>query len=186
MKVNGVAYRTIWVDSTDGWTVEIIDQTKLPHEFVVARLTTMAEAAHAIRSMQVRGAPLVGATAAYGMCLAMREDPSDANLTRAYDFLMATRPTAVNLRWALDLLRDRLRNCRIEDRAAAAHTCAAEICDDDVATCASIGDNGLKLIEKAWEKKGREGQGQCPDALQCRLAGDRRLGDRALAHLQGV
>lgn len=157
MKVNGVAYRTIWVESADGWTVEIIDQTKLPHEFVIARLTTMEAAAHAIRSMQVRGAPLVGATAAYGMCLAMRADSSDTNLSHAYDFLMATRPTAVNLRWALDLLRDRMRNCRPEERVEACYRCAAEICDDDVATCAAIGDNGLKLIEQAWEKKGREG-----------------------------
>ena len=97
MKVDGTAYRTIWM-ADDGWSVEIIDQTRLPHDFTVATLRTCAAAAAAIRTMQVRGAPLIGATAAYGMCLAVRDDASDAAIDRAYDELLATRPTAVNLR----------------------------------------------------------------------------------------
>ncbi|HKO06486.1 MAG TPA: S-methyl-5-thioribose-1-phosphate isomerase, partial [Alphaproteobacteria bacterium] len=101
MKVNGVPYRTIWL-SDDGWSVTIIDQTRLPHRFETVRLATLEEAAHAISAMLVRGAPLIGATAAYGLALATRADPSDAALDRAYDLLLATRPTAINLRWALD------------------------------------------------------------------------------------
>ncbi len=154
MKVDGKPYRTIWRHE-DGWSVEIIDQTKLPHEFVLAQLTTLEDAAHAIKAMLVRGAPLVGATAAYGMCLAVREDPSDEGIDRAYQVLFATRPTAVNLRWALDVMRDAMRNLPREKRAAAAYAKAAEICDDDVATCSAIGDHGLSLIREAWEKKGR-------------------------------
>ena len=154
MKVDGTAYRTIWLNA-DGWSVDIIDQTKLPHEFVVARLTNLDEAAHAISAMLVRGAPLVGATAAYGMCLAVREDPSDAGVAKASDILFATRPTAVNLRWALDVMGDRLAAVKPESRAAVAYTCAAEICDDDVQTCSSIGDHGLGLIRGAWKKRGK-------------------------------
>ena len=101
MKVDGKSMRTIWLEP-DGWSVGVIDQTALPHRLVTARLTTLAEAAHAIRAMVIRGAPLIGATAAYGMCLALREDASDEALERAYATLLATRPTAINLKWALD------------------------------------------------------------------------------------
>ena len=101
MKVNGIPYRPIW-QATDGQTVEIIDQTKLPHAFVTARLESTADAAHAITAMLVRGAPLIGATAAWGLWLAMRADDSDQGLADAYGILMQTRPTAVNLRWALE------------------------------------------------------------------------------------
>src|SRR3546814_4053947 len=101
MKVDGTHYRPIW-QAGDGSAVEIIDQTRLPHAFVTARLETMADAAHAIRAMLVRGAPLIGATAAWGLWLAMREDASDAGLASACETLMAPRPTAVTLRWALD------------------------------------------------------------------------------------
>ncbi len=144
MKVDGVAYRTIW-PAEDG-AVEIIDQTRLPHEFTTARLETVADAARAIRTMMVRGAPLIGATAAYGMALAARADPSDAALEAAYDTLLATRPTAVNLRWALDDMRALLRDRPQGSRAAAAHARAREICDDDVAINAAIGGHGLALI----------------------------------------
>jgi len=99
MKVKGKPTRTIW-PGADGASVEIIDQTRLPHDFAVVRLATLDDAAHAIRSMLVRGAPLIGATAAYGLWLALRADPSDAGLRRAGETLLATRPTAVNLRWA--------------------------------------------------------------------------------------
>lgn len=105
MRIDGKPYRTIWL-ADDGWSVEIIDQTRLPHDFATARLTTLDEAAHAIGAMLVRGAPLIGATAAYGMALALRHD-SDG-IDRAYDTLLATRPTAINLRWALDRMRRHL------------------------------------------------------------------------------
>src|SRR4051794_3913803 len=101
MKVDGTHYRTIWVEA-DGWAVRIIDQTRLPHRFETVRLETLDEAATAARSMRVRGAPLMGAAAAYGMCLALRADPSDQMLERAYAVLHKTRPTAINLKWALD------------------------------------------------------------------------------------
>jgi len=153
MKVDGVSYRTIWL-AEDDWSVMIIDQTKLPHHFETARLSTVEEAAHAIRAMLVRGAPLIGATAAYGMCLALREDASDAAMDKAYELLLATRPTAVNLRWALDDMRERLRNTRPEGRVAAAYKRAAEICDEDVAVNRAIGGHGEKLIRKAWQQKG--------------------------------
>src|ERR1700739_745303 len=119
MKVDGKPMRTIWLEP-DGWSVGIIDQTALPHRLITARLTTLDEAAHAIRAMLIRGAPLIGATAAYGVCLALRQDSSDDALDRAYDVLIATRPTAINLKWALDEMMAALRNRPREDRVAAA------------------------------------------------------------------
>src|SRR6202008_1765652 len=104
MKVDGKHFRSIWRDA-DGWSVSAIDQRRLPHEFVLARLANCAGAADAIRSMLVRGAPLIGATAAYGMALAMRDDRSDGGIACAYDTLIATRPTAINLKWALEKMR---------------------------------------------------------------------------------
>src|SRR6478672_13712601 len=101
MNINGKSYRTIWLGA-DGWSVEIIDQTKLPHELAFVTLETMEDAGRAILTMQVRGAPLIGAAAAYGVCLALREDASDTALVEACHLLAATRPTAVNLRWALE------------------------------------------------------------------------------------
>jgi methylthioribose-1-phosphate isomerase len=101
MKIDGTPFRSIWVDETDRWSVRIIDQTKLPWAVDLVRLTTMEEMAHAIKAMLVRGAPLIGASAAYGVALAMRADGSDANLAQALAVLGATRPTAINLRWAL-------------------------------------------------------------------------------------
>ena len=145
MKVNGRPTRTIR-PAEDGWAVEIIDQTQLPHHFVTRRLTTLDEAAHAISAMLVRGAPLIGATAAYGVCLALREDASDHALDNACDTLMATRPTAVNLRWALEKMRVLLTPLPEEKRCTAAYVQAAKICDEDVATCYNIGLNGLPLI----------------------------------------
>ena len=147
MRVNGKAYRTIW-PAADGEAVEIIDQTLLPHQFAIVRLATLEDAAKAIRTMQVRGAPLIGAAAAYGICLAMRADASDAALDRAYDALLATRPTAVNLRWALDVMREHLRNRPQADRAGAAYRRAAEICNEDVAINEAIGAHGATLLDK--------------------------------------
>jgi len=152
MKIDGKPYRSIWPHA-DGRTVEIIDQTRLPHEFAVLRLATMVEAAHAIRVMQVRGAPLIGATAAYGVALAMREDPSDAGLARALDILGKTRPTAVNLRWALARVGACLGNLEAAGRAARAWAEAAAICDEDVAINRAIGEHGLGLIRDIAARK---------------------------------
>src|ERR1700722_1033789 len=140
MKVDGKSYRTIWLGS-DGTTVQAIDQTLLPHKFVVRDFKTMEDAEKAIRTMIVRGAPLIGAAAAYGMALAMAADPSDAGLTRGYDVLMASRPTAVNLRWALDDLRALLSPLAPKARRGAAYRRAAEICDEDADICRRIGEN---------------------------------------------
>jgi methylthioribose-1-phosphate isomerase len=109
MNVDGVAYRSIWIND-DGWSIDVIDQTRLPHAFEVRNLQNLGDACIAIRDMVVRGAPLIGATAAYGYYLAMRKDPSDSAMQNAYSRLFQTRPTAVNLRWALDRLRDCLES----------------------------------------------------------------------------
>jgi methylthioribose-1-phosphate isomerase len=147
MKVDGTPYRTIWL-GTDGTTVQVIDQTLLPHQFVVREWRSMEDAERGIRTMIVRGAPLIGAAAAYGMALAMANDASDAMLTQAYTVLMASRPTAVNLRWALDDLRNLLAPLPPAKRADAAYRRAAEICDEDAEICRRIGENGLGLIRK--------------------------------------
>ncbi len=152
MKIDGVPYRTIWVNA-DGWSVEIIDQTVLPHAFRTVTLKTLEDAATAIRDMAVRGAPVIGATAAYGVCLALRDGASDEAIDRACETLAATRPTAINLRWALDEMRAALRNQRPEERVALAYRRAAEICDEDVAICSAIGDQGLALIEEIAARK---------------------------------
>ncbi|WNG51725.1 S-methyl-5-thioribose-1-phosphate isomerase [Archangium minus] len=157
MKVHGKPMRSIWVEP-DGWSVGIIDQTRLPHAFVTLRLTTLDEAAHAIRSMQVRGAPLIGAVAAYGVCLALRGDASDVALERACTHLQATRPTAVNLRWALDEMRQALRPLSPSERLTAAYLRAAALSDEDVAINRAIGEHGLGLIESVWARKGRQGR----------------------------
>jgi methylthioribose-1-phosphate isomerase len=152
MNINGKPYRTIWV-AGDGWSVEVIDQTQLPHEFAVVSLKTLEDAARAIKTMQVRGAPLIGATAAYGVCLALRADASDEGLDRAVAFLAEQRPTAVNLRWALDEMRHAVRNLPRERRLLAAYARAAEICEEDVATNRHIGEHGLKAILAAAGRK---------------------------------
>jgi methylthioribose-1-phosphate isomerase len=152
MKVNGKAMRSIWVEP-DGWSVGIIDQTALPHRLATVRLATLQDAAHAIAAMLVRGAPLIGATAAYGICLALRGDASDEALDRAYATLLATRPTAINLKWALDEMIAAVRNRPRAERTAAAYRRAAEICDEDVAINTAIGRNGLALIEAVMARK---------------------------------
>lgn len=155
MKVDGKDYRTIWL-SDDGWGVEIIDQTKLPFVFETVRLENVDDVARAIKYMLVRGAPLIGATAAYGMALAMYADASDTHMEAAYQQLYATRPTAVNLRWALDDMTSHLKPLAVTDRPAVAYARAAEICDDDVQICSSIGDHGFKLIKELYEKCGTD------------------------------
>ena len=152
MRVHGVAYRTIWLAS-DGESVEVIDQTHLPHELVTRRLTSAEEACEAIRTMVVRGAPLIGATAAYGLCLQARVDATDQALEAARSSLLATRPTAVNLRWALDSVCQALANVPVGERAAAAYRAAAEICERDVAACEALGKHGLDVIRGARDAK---------------------------------
>jgi methylthioribose-1-phosphate isomerase len=138
MKVDGQHTRTIWLEP-DGWSVGVIDQTLLPHRYATVRLATLDDVANAISTMQVRGAPLIGAAAAYGVCLALRADASDESLERACTTLLATRPTAINLKWALDQMTAAVRNLKREARVAAAYRRAAEICDDDVAINRAIG-----------------------------------------------
>jgi methylthioribose-1-phosphate isomerase len=152
VKVGGRSYRTIWLNE-DGASVDVIDQRWLPHEFRIATLRSIADAAAAIRDMWVRGAPLIGATAAYGVALAMRADSSDEALDAAWDKLHATRPTAINLRWALDAVRALLRPLPLAARAAAAYAEAARIADEDVAINRAIGRNGLKIIRDLAARK---------------------------------
>lgn len=147
MKVGDTHYRSIWQDTATG-EILIIDQRWLPHEFRVVTLETLDEFATAIRDMWVRGAPLIGATAAYGVALHMARDPSDVALKEAYDVLHATRPTAINLRWALDELRTTLTALPVDQRGAAAIAKAAQIADDDVETNRLIGVHGLEIIKK--------------------------------------
>jgi methylthioribose-1-phosphate isomerase len=146
MLIDGKHRRSIWLEA-DGQSVGIIDQTRLPHAFATLRLATLADAAHAISSMQTRGAPLIGAVAAYGMCLGLQDDTSDEALELAYRRLVVTRPTAVNLKWALDEIMAAVRNRPRGERIAAAYARAAEICEEDIAINRGIGRHGLALIE---------------------------------------
>jgi methylthioribose-1-phosphate isomerase len=150
MKIGGEHFRSIWVESDE---VRVIDQTRLPHAFEVVTLATLDDAATAIRDMWVRGAPLIGATAAYGMAIAMRADPSELGLRRASDMLAATRPTAVNLRWALEDMAAHLAPLDPALRAEAALVRAGMIAEDDVATNSAIGEHGLAAIREIAERK---------------------------------
>jgi methylthioribose-1-phosphate isomerase len=156
MLIDGRPWRTIWPEP--GGSVGVIDQTRLPHVFETVRLATAEDAARAIRTMVVRGAPLIGATAAYGLALAMRADPGDANLAGAGRLLAATRPTAVNLAWALARVTDVLRRVSPSGRADAAFAEAAAICEEDVANNAAIGAHGLALVEAAATSRGGPAQ----------------------------
>jgi len=153
VRVGGVPHRTIQV-AADGFTVEIIDQNLLPHSFAAVALRSLEDAARAIRSMQVRGAPLIGVTAAYGVCLALRADPSDASVERAYAALLATRPTAVNLRWALDEMRVALAGVAPSERVAAAYRRAAALADEDVTLCRAIAEHGAVLLTEVRPRDG--------------------------------
>ena len=153
MQVDGVPYRTLWL-AQDGCSVEVIDQTALPHAFVTRRLTTAAATAEAIATMVVRGAPLIGATAAYGMALAAAEDPSDGGLRGAAALLTAARPTAVNLRWAVETLLKVMQPLAPAARAEAAFAEAARLCDAEAAACEAIGTHGAALIANAYDGRG--------------------------------
>ncbi|MBR2686478.1 MAG: S-methyl-5-thioribose-1-phosphate isomerase [Aquamicrobium sp.] len=152
MNVGGKHFRTIWLNE-DGRSVDIIDQRWLPHEFRVVTLSTVEDVAVAIRDMWVRGAPLIGVTAAYGMAIQMQADASDAALDTAWEQLNETRPTAINLRWALDEMRKLLKPLPVSERVAAAYKRAAEIADEDVELNRSIGGNGLAIIKEIAARK---------------------------------
>lgn len=151
MKINGTPYRSIWRDAE---AVKVIDQRWLPHELRIVALRSLADFEAAIRDMWVRGAPLIGATAAWGVAEEMLRDPSDEALNRAWTVLNETRPTAINLRWALDAMRDELLPLPPADRAAAAQAKAAAICDEDVETNRKIGEHGLQLLRDIAARKG--------------------------------
>ena len=153
MKISGTHFRTIWV--TESGSVRVIDQSRLPFEFVTLDLETPADAARAISTMVVRGAPLIGATAAYGMALAARSNPADSHLAEAARTLQATRPTAINLAWALTRMRNVLAEAPPRERAAAAFREAAAICDADVEQCRAIGVHGLEIMRGLAQAAGR-------------------------------
>ena len=163
MNIDGKPWRTIWLepDGTQGrHTVGVIDQTLLPHHFITRTLVSCDEAAEAIRSMVVRGAPLIGVTGAYGLMLALQADPSDAALAAAFEQLNATRPTAINLRWALERVRAKVQPLPPEQRAAAARVEAGAIADEDVAMCEAIGEHGLQLLQQLAEARPPARQGE--------------------------
>ena len=153
MKISGTHFRTIW--STDSGTVRVIDQSRLPFVFATIDLETVSDAARAIKTMVVRGAPLIGATAAYGMALAARFDASDSYLAEAARTLQATRPTAINLAWALSRMRKALAQAQLQERVEVAFREAAAICDDDVEQCRQIGVHGLQVIRGLGESADR-------------------------------
>ena len=148
MRISGRSYRTIWPDAEDG-SVHIVDQTALPHEVRIVQLDVLEDAARAIEMMLVRGAPLIGATAAYGVALAMRSDPSEIGVRDACARLLRTRPTAVNLRWALERMGRVLLGEAPSGRVERAFAEAAAVCDEDVAICTAIGQHGLAPIKAA-------------------------------------
>lgn len=152
MKIDGKPYRTIW-PGDDGASVVVIDQTRLPHGLETVTLRTVEDAGRAILTMQVRGAPLIGATAAYGLALALRGDASDDGLAAAIALLARQRPTAINLRWALEEVRRHVAPLPPAARFAAAYEKAHAIAEDDVETCRSIGRNGVSLIRAIAERK---------------------------------
>ncbi len=155
MNIDGTAYRSVWVDEADGWSVHILDQTRLPWQVEILRLATAADVVVAIATMQVRGAPLIGAVAAYGVCLALRADASTEALERSAARIAATRPTAVNLRWAVSRMLAKLRPLPAAERVGAAYAEAAAIADEDAAQCEAIGRHGVPLLAEAAARTGR-------------------------------
>jgi methylthioribose-1-phosphate isomerase len=159
MNIDGKAWRTIGLEA-GGRSVWVIDQTLLPHRFETRSLRSLEDAAAAISTMVVRGAPLIGVTGAYGLMLALQHDPSDGALAAAFEQLTATRPTAVNLRWALERVRDLVAPLPEAERAAAAQAEAAAIAEEDVAMCDAIGEHGLAIFRELAAARPPERQGQ--------------------------
>ncbi len=150
MKINGKAFRTIWFDNN---IVKIIDQTKLPHQFIIKELKTVKDTIFAIKNMEVRGAPLIGATAAYGMVLSIIEKNDQSFLKKSSEDLIKSRPTAINLKWAVDRMMKKLSGVNSDDILNIAIKEAQNICEEDVGFCKNIGANGLKIIEEISKKK---------------------------------
>ena len=152
MLVEGKNLTTIWLDIAEG-LVKIIDQRLLPHELKIVNLNTLAEAVFAIKEMQVRGAPLIGVTAAYGMYLASKDNSDIENLIQSGKKLKETRPTAVNLSWAIDKIIDQIKDLEKKKRSESILQIANIIREEDINSCSNIGDNGLKLLEEIYNKK---------------------------------
>ena len=145
MKIEGKEYRTIWFENN---VVKIIDQTKLPHKFIIKDLKTVKDAINAIKIMEVRGAPLIGATAAYGLVLSIIENNDQSFLKKAAEDLINSRPTAINLKWAVDRMLNKLSGVNSDKILEIALIEAREICEEDINFCKNIGLNGLKIIEE--------------------------------------
>ena len=150
MRIEGREYRTIWYEED---IVKIIDQTKLPHQFIVKKLKTVKDVVNAIKIMEVRGAPLIGGTAAYGIALAVKENQNPEFIKKSADQLIQSRPTAINLKWAVDRVMKKISGINSDKILKLALQEAKEICDEDEKFCESIGTNGLKIIEKIYNKK---------------------------------
>ena len=150
MKIEGKEYRTIWFENN---TVKIIDQTKLPHQFIIKDLKTVKDSINAIKTMEVRGAPLIGATAAYGLVLAIIENNDQSFLKKSAEELINSRPTAINLKWAVDRIINKLSGVNSDKILEIALNEAKEICEEDIKFCENIGLNGLKIIEEIYNKK---------------------------------
>ena len=152
MRINGKSYKTIWFKNN---LVKIIDQTKLPHQFVIKELKTAKDAVNAIKVMEVRGAPLIGGTAAYGIALAVQENHDPEFIKKSAKELIQSRPTAINLKWAVDRMMNKLSGINSDKILDIALKAAKEICDEDEKFCENIGINGLKIIEEIYRKKKR-------------------------------
>ena len=152
MKIGEKEYRTIWFDEQSK-VVKIIDQTKLPHQFIIKNLKTIKEAINAIKTMEVRGAPLIGGTAAYGIMLAVKENNDLNFIKKSSEDLIQSRPTAINLRWAVDRMMKKLLKINKDKYLSVALKEAKDICDEDEKFCKHIGLNGLKIIEEIYNKK---------------------------------
>jgi len=150
MKIEGKEYRTIWFENN---VVKIIDQTKLPHQFIIKDLKTVKEAVNAIKTMEVRGAPLIGGTAAFGIALAVQENNDPEFIKKNAEELIQSRPTAINLKWAVDRMMNKLSGINSDQILDIALKEAQEICDEDEKFCENIGINGLKIIEEIYNKK---------------------------------
>ena len=152
MRIQGKEYRTIWFDE-ENQVVKIIDQTKLPHKFIIKDLKTVKDAINAIKFMEVRGAPLIGATAAYGLVLSIIENKDQTFLNKSSEDLIKSRPTAINLKWAVNRMMKKLSGVNSNEILNIAINEANEICEEDIKFCENIGLNGLKIIEEIYNKK---------------------------------
>ena len=152
MLIENKEWHTIWLNK-ETKKIGVIDQTKLPHKFEIKYINSSLEAAHAIRTMIIRGAPLIGVMGAYGLMLGLQENPSNLNLEKTYNDLLSTRPTAVNLKWSLDRVFQKVKDVSQTDRADEAMREALVIEKEDIQMCSSIGDNGLKIIKEIYQNK---------------------------------